>query len=355
MTDLRQRSIEIILQNQSETGAYLASPNFPTYHYCWFRDGAFASYAMDLVSEHESAARFHAWVANVVNQRKLLIENTIDKVRQGNPIEASDVLNTRYRLDGDPAEEDWPNFQLDGLGTWLWALAEHKRLAGGELPGPWLEAAGLVADYLLALWRLPCYDCWEEFPKEIHSYTLATIYAGLRAHAALTGAEYDRARKEIFGLITAKGVSDGHFVKFLGSKAIDASLIGLAVPYRIVGPKDSAMRSTIAQIESTLRSGTGVRRYAADTYYGGGDWILLTAWLGWYYAEIGDWEKATKALKWVEAQAGPDGSLPEQVRSKRTDDGYYRYWNERWGSIADPLLWSHAKYIILSNALAHRP
>jgi GH15 family glucan-1,4-alpha-glucosidase len=353
MNDLKQRSIEIILQNQSETGAYIASPNFPNYRYCWFRDGAFAAYAMNLVSQHESAARFHAWAANVINQRQLLIESTIRKARQGNPIGAGDVLNTRYRLDGKPAEEDWPNFQLDGLGTWLWALTEHKRLAGAELPEKWLRAARLVADYLLALWRLPCYDCWEEFPKKIHPYTLASIYAGLRSCAALFGAEYDDALKEIFDLITTKGVSAGHFAKFIGSKAVDASLIGLAVPYQIVQPNDPVMKATIAQIESDLRSGAGVRRYSTDTYYGGGDWILLTAWLGWYYAEIGDREKATEALKWVEAQAGPDGSLPEQVKSNQTDDGYYRSWKERWGAIADPLLWSHANYIIVSNALAN--
>ena len=59
MTDLFQRSVEIILQNQSATGAYLASPNFDTYRYCWFRDGAFIAYAMNLAGEHESAQRFH--------------------------------------------------------------------------------------------------------------------------------------------------------------------------------------------------------------------------------------------------------------------------------------------------------
>src|SRR3990172_3303167 len=157
MTDLRQRSIEIILQNQSETGAYVASPNFPNYRYCWFRDGAFAAYAMNLVSQHESAARFHAWAANVINRRELLIESAISKARQGNPIGAGDILNTRYRLDGKEGEEDWPNFQLDGLGTWLWALAEHTRQGGGELTAPMLTAAGLVAGYLDSLLCLPFY------------------------------------------------------------------------------------------------------------------------------------------------------------------------------------------------------
>jgi NHL repeat/Glycosyl hydrolases family 15 len=47
INDLYQRSILIILQNQSPSGAYIASPNFPTYAYCWLRDGSFIAHAMD--------------------------------------------------------------------------------------------------------------------------------------------------------------------------------------------------------------------------------------------------------------------------------------------------------------------
>jgi len=28
-----------------------------------------------------------------------------------------------------------------------------------------------------------------------------------------------------------------------------------------------------------------MHRYADDTYYGGGEWVLLATWLGWYYVE----------------------------------------------------------------------
>jgi len=51
MVNLAQRSIDIILQNQASSGAYLASPNFPNYRFCWFRDGSFTAYAMDLIGE----------------------------------------------------------------------------------------------------------------------------------------------------------------------------------------------------------------------------------------------------------------------------------------------------------------
>ena len=109
------------------------------------------------------------------------------------------------------------------------------------------------------------------------------------------------------------------------------------------------MVSTVAKIEYTLRSGGGVHRYETDSYYGGGEWILLTAWLGWYYAAVGEWDKMKSTLDWVEAQALANGFLPEQIPASLNRPGYYDVWRERWGEIAKPLLWSHAKYLILSS------
>ncbi len=352
MNGLSQRSIEIILQNQSVSGAYIASPNFPNYQYCWFRDGAFIAYAMDLVGEHKSAAHFHAWVANIVHSRRPLIKNAVSKGRKGTPLSAEDMLNTRYALDGKPAEEDWPNFQLDGFGTWLWALNEHQRLTGGDIPANWLEAARLVAQYLVALWRLPCYDCWEESPEEQHTYTLASIYGGLRAYSSLSSTNLDLALEEILARIMSEGMVDDHFTKSLGSTGLDANLLGLALPYELVEPGDPRMLATVSALEFELRTpGGGLRRYVTDTYYGGGDWILLTAWLGWYYAKIGQRTKAEEALRWVEGQADADGQLPEQVHSSFTSSEHYQEWVNRWGPVAKPLLWSHAMYLILKQSL----
>jgi GH15 family glucan-1,4-alpha-glucosidase len=75
----------------------------------------------------------------------------------------------------------------------------------------------------------------------------------------------------------------------------------------------------------------------------------LTAWLGWYYAALGDQDKVQSILDWIAAQALENGYLPEQIPSSLNQPGYYDFWRERWGEIATPLLWSHAKYLILSN------
>src|SRR5512135_2523475 len=168
MPDLYQHSIEIILANQHTSGAYVASPNFPTYRYCWFRDGSFVAYAMDLAGQHESAACFHAWAARAVNRRADVIRRSLGRVLRAaggelnefkQALSDSDVLHTRLTLEGeDGAEVGWGNFQLDGFGTWLWALEQHRRLSGALLPEDWLAAAGLAAEYLSALWQHPCYD-----------------------------------------------------------------------------------------------------------------------------------------------------------------------------------------------------
>jgi GH15 family glucan-1,4-alpha-glucosidase len=358
MNDLYQRSIEIILENQSSNGAYIASPNFPTYHYCWFRDGSFIAYAMDLADQHESACRFHQWAAERVNERKDLIRTALLKARSGKKLTEAEILHTRYRLDGTDGEPgNWPNFQLDGFGTWLWALDEHqKQNMDMQLSEEILDAADLVADYLSELWSLPCYDCWEEFPDHVHPHTLAAIYGGLQAHTELTGRNHQQVTEAIREQLLAGTEAFGHFVKFSDSPAVDASLLGLAVPYGVVTVDDPVMLKTVEQIEATILHNGGLHRYADDSYYGGGAWILLTAWLGWYYIELEAkcpdralslQQKIHACQSWIELRAGNNSYLPEQVPEDLNVPYYYSTWVERWGEIASPLLWSHVKYIIL--------
>jgi GH15 family glucan-1,4-alpha-glucosidase len=366
MNDLYQRSIEIILENQSPNGAYIASPNFPTYHYCWFRDGSFIAYAMDLAGQFESACRFHRWVAERVNERKDLILTGLLKARAGGKLEEAEILHTRYRLDGTDGEPgNWPNFQLDGFGTWLWALNEHhKQNPDVQFSKEILEASDLVADYLSELWSLPCYDCWEEFPDYIHPHTLAAIYGGLQAHTELTGRDHQPVVEAMQNQLLAGTNTFGYFVKFPDSFAVDASLLGLAVPYGVVTVDDPIMLKTVEQIEATILHNGGLHRYSDDSYYGGGAWILLTAWLGWYYIELGAKcpdmiltlkQKIETCKGWIEARSDSQGYLPEQVAEDLNVPSYYSTWMERWGEIASPLLWSHAKYIILCRKNSLKP
>jgi GH15 family glucan-1,4-alpha-glucosidase len=360
MNDLYQRSIEIILENQSPKGAYIASPNFPTYHYCWFRDGSFIAYAMDTAGQPQSARSFHQWVADRVNERRERVYLGFSKARSGRALTEAEILHTRYRLDGTDGEPgNWPNFQLDGFGTWLWALNEHtKKNPGLPISQEIAEAADLVADYLSELWPMPCYDCWEEFPNHTHPHTLAAIYGGLQAHAEMTSRSHQPVTDMIRNHLLLGAAEFGHFVKFPDSPVVDASLLGMAIPYGVVAPEHPLMLKTVEQIESTILRDDGLHRYAEDSYYGGGAWILLTAWLGWYYADLASRvpdlaprleQKIQSCHRWIEKRAGNDLRFPEQVPENLNAPSYYPVWVKRWGEIASPLLWSHAKYIILCS------
>jgi GH15 family glucan-1,4-alpha-glucosidase len=352
MPDLYTHSIALIRAHQSPNGAYVASPTFPTYHYCWFRDGTYIAYAMDLVGEHASARRFYDWAAAMVASRAAAVERAIAAAPYGQPAPA-DLLDTRYTLDGAVGTDDWPNFQLDGFGTLLWGMQQHLAAAHSPLPDAWRPAVQLLARYLGALWQLPCYDCWEEFGDKIHTATLAALYGGLCAAAALLGDDAPAATSEaIRAFVLRSCVRDGVLSKFIGSAWVDGSLVHAATPYRLLEPGDPRMAATIERIERDLRvDGGGVHRYVDDSYYGGGEWILLTAYLGWYYVETGVPHRAHELLAWIERKATAEGDMPEQVAANLNHPDMLPVWNERWGTSACPLLWSHAAYLTLHTLL----
>lgn len=375
--NLYRRSIEVILQNQAGSGAYIASPNFPSYAYCWLRDGSFIAHAMDRAGEHESARVFFRWVHQVIQRHAWKVNRVLERLERDEPVEGEAFLHTRYTLEGEEATDRWWNFQLDGYGTWLWALAEHVGLSDDQaLVDEVADSVQTTVRYLSALWEVPNYDLWEEHPEYLHPYTLSAIYAGLRAADRITTADNSSVSDiadQVRHFLLEHGVRNGYLTKHIvpaesgngeenrfssapahlrSPAPVDASLIGVATPYCLLSPDDPVMQATVVRIESDLHcSGGGVHRYLSDTYYGGGEWVLLAGWLGWYYTEVGEPARAAALLQWIESQADADGNLPEQVPTHLLAPDRYAEWEARWGPIAKPLLWSHAMYLILYDAL----
>ena len=363
MHELLSQSLSIITAGQSSSGAYIACPTYPTYRYCWFRDGAFIAHAMDLWQKHASARRFYDWATQTVIARTSAVERCLDNVAHGRPLDPADLLHTRYTLDGHQGDEEWPNFQLDGFGTLLWGLQRHVQLSGlGTLPPSWAIAAGLVVHYLAALWKRPNYDCWEEFPDRIAVSTLATLHAGLHAISTVLDTNEQDATlaavtaAQIRSFVLTEGVRAGHLIKQVeGEDVVDASLLWVCVPFQehgLLRPLEPVMQATAARIETDLVGATGgVHRYRADTFYGGGEWMLLTALLGEYRLAIGNVKGAQRCLAYVEMHADEHDCLPEQSSAAPLNPSYVEQWVERWGPVARPLLWSHAAYLSLSAAL----
>ncbi len=329
--DSRARSIAVIQAGQNPAGGYIASPTFATYAYSWVRDGSFIAYAMDRVGEHGSSGAFHRWVADTLLRHR-----------------HRKYLHCRYTLDGQEAVADWPNYQLDGYGAWLWSLDQHVVLSGTTLTDEIKEAATFAANYIGGLWDHACSDCWEEHPDQVHVSTLACLYGGLQASAGLLDRPNDRCvAQSIREVVLRAGVNNGRLAKWLGGNGIDASLLWGSTPFGLLDAHDLRMQATLADIERRCMDSTGgVHRYPEDTYYGGGAWLLLTAWLGWHYARLGRQADALRCLGWVEARADAVG-MPEQVADRLNDVAGLSEWIARWGPSAHPLLWSHAMHLVL--------
>jgi GH15 family glucan-1,4-alpha-glucosidase len=217
-------------------------------------------------------------------------------------------------------------------------------------------AARLAARYVSALWDHPSYDAWEESPEHVHTSTLAAILAGLRAARGLVAGRVDpsidntcvRVEERLLG-------RSGPLGKWDGTDAVDGSLLWVVAPYGLLDPGDPVFAATLARIETQLVSvDGGVHRYATDTFYGGGEWLLLTAALGRVYLRRdgpGDRDRAARCLRWIEAQASSEGWLPEQVATNALHPERIDEWRASWGESASPLLWSHATYLALLHEL----
>lgn len=269
----------MILAGQSPSGAYVASPTFAPYRYCWLRDGSFVADAMSRAGERASAEAFFDFVMGL------------------------EGFDARYRLDGGRDDSEWPLRQHDGWGLLLWAIREHCRRH--QVAPRW--DTGRIERHVELVRDTPCVDWWEE-REGIHAATLACIAAGLEDGLDLSCAD-DR---------------------------LDASL--LVLPFL-----GFPLPQPVADLVSP---GGGVWRYLGDEYYGGGEWLLLTAMLGLCFET-----RAADCLDWVTAHATGQGDLPEQVQDHLQRPARYDDWVAKWGPPASPLLWSHAMFLDL--ALQH--
>ncbi len=349
--NLIDKSVEVILKNQDSQGAYIACPNFSQYQFGWFRDGAYIAYAMDLFGYHFSSQRFLDWSSKVIlkyaEKINYLIKNPLRILTSADEI----ALHCRFTLDGEEVMDGWSHHQLDGLGIWLWVLVQHcKGKNNHVIPSVWIEAANLIKEYITALWSFPCADCWEENANRVHTYTLSALAGGLMAFGDFVGdPRSEKTARKIMHHINDQCLSEeGFYLKSSGLEKVDANLLGLYYPFRILELDNPNFVRTLKKVElKLLVENGGLKRYQLDTYYGGGEWILLTAWLGCVYCDLGRSEDACQIRTWIEAQADLLGYLPEQVTKNVSSPQQLDLWVKKWGKPAVPLLWSHSSYLLL--------
>jgi len=354
---LARRSHAVITEHQHESGAYPASPTFSAYRgYAWLRDGSFTAEGISRYGDVESADRYHDWMNRVLGARREQVDALMTDAAAGVDIPLARMLPTRFTFDGADGSDPWWDFQTDGYGTWLWSLVAHSRRHGGDLKR-WQPGIEVAVDFLTTFWQLPCYDWWEEHVEHQHVSTLGAVAGGLRDIAGAGALDADRegraydAAGQAAALVLDRGVADGHLVKWLGTDAVDGSLPACVVPFRVAEPGSDLASATLVKVADDLDVDGGVHRFRADVFYGGGQWLLLSALLGWNLAVAGDRVAARRHLQWIARHATATGELPEQVPDHLLHPESREDWIRRWGPVATPLLWSHGMYLILADEL----
>jgi GH15 family glucan-1,4-alpha-glucosidase len=289
-------------------------------------------------------------VDGVLRRRRAQVDDLRAALDRGETPSSEAMLPTRFTFDGENGSDPWWDFQTDGYGMWLWSVVTHAARHRLDL-SRWQAGIDVAVDYLVAFWDRPCYDWWEENVEQRHVSTLGAIHGGLVAVAPHTSVPVLDVAERIRALVETEGVHNGHLAKWLGSSAVDGSLPSCVVPFGLVAPGSQLATSTLATVRQELDADGGVHRFTADVFYGGGQWILLSALLGWNLAAAGDTAGAWWHLRWIADQANANGDLPEQVDHHLLHPDSRAEWVARWGTVASPLLWSHGMYLILADEL----
>lgn len=357
LRELAVKSHAVITANQQPSGAYPACPTFSAYAgYAWFRDGAFTAEGVSRYGDVASADAFHDWCSWVLADRREQVAALVARARAGAPPVLEEMLPTRFTYGGEPGADAWWDFQTDGYGMWLWAVVTHAERHQLDL-SRWWDGIEVAVDYVCTFWDLPCYDWWEEHVEHRHVSTLGAIAGGLKAivRSGLLDAEREvqasAVAAQIAGLVQDEGIRAGHLTKWLGTDAVDGSLPACIVPFGLVEPGSQLATRTLEAVAKDLDVDGGVHRFGADVFYGGGQWPLLSALLGWNLAAAGDRDGALRHLRWIAAHTTDTGEMPEQVDDHLLHPESRQEWVDRWGSVATPLLWSHGMYLILAVEL----
>ncbi|MFZ5907378.1 MAG: glycoside hydrolase family 15 protein [Nitrospirota bacterium] len=372
---LFKKSLFIVRTNIDADGAIIAGNDSDiqhfardTYSYMWPRDGAMTAYALDMAGYHGITRQFYDFCLAIIGQGKEAVGYFLHKYNPDKSLGSSWhpwLYDSRKRL---PIQED-------GTGLVLWALWFHfDKYRDIEFIIRLFQELVIRCGDFLASYRdgdtglpLPSYDLWEE-KWGVHTFTVSTVYAGLKAaekfavffgdsrrskiyrraadeiRQAMDTYLYDRTRKRFLKTIVPE--AGGTFVPDF---TVDASIYA-PFYFKVFAPDDERVANTMKAIRELLWVKTdvgGIARYEGDAYHRmtghegdvpGNPWFICTLWFAqWQIAKAKNQEELQEALpviEWVASRSLPSGVLAEQV---------HPYTNLPLS--VSPLTWSHAAFI----------
>ena len=344
-----------------ETGGIVASlevdeekDNCGRYSYCWPRDAVFINKALDILKMHDITEKFYT-----VFSKQTQSENG--------------MWEQRFYTDGKLAP-CW-GYQIDETASVVFGVYSHYYKTREEQflkdTMPMCEKAikylKKYMDYIInkqikiesetkehfTFEKYESYDLWE-MNEGAHLYSLSAIYAAFNVMTKMYK-EIGKKEREIQEL-NQYGIKIKEFCMHYfydeSTKSLrrnnkdwisDISVLGAVTPFRMLDPEQKEVKNTVEKLDLTLRTYTGgYLRFENDNYLGGKNpWPIATLWMALYQLQVGEKEKAIKAIEFVTKTATKHGFLAEQIDNERM--------SSKW---VIGLGWSHAMYITTLYSLA---
>jgi GH15 family glucan-1,4-alpha-glucosidase len=305
------------------------------WRYVWPRDASFAAAALTAVDHADDAVRILRFLQDVQSP--------------------DGGFQARYLPDAS-GPPDRRGIQRDGTGWVLWAM---RRIVE-SVPGS--KAAGILSQ--LGPLRQRCTkavvamvsnsralppvspDYWEVPETVLTLGTAAPVYLGLRSARRLCTLAGETARAEALAPMEARvseavrrGFGPGYPRHMTGDDN-DASVAFLLPPF--TSAPDGDLLTAFTRAESAMHRPAGGLAPGTGWKNDGISWTAETALFGLVHAALGQDERATRCLDWLNRHRTSYGALPEKV-----------LWD---GSPAGPapLAWSAALVVLTAGELSAR-
>ncbi len=341
----------------NETGGIIAAPEIDEdrtkcgrYAYCWPRDAAYITKAMDILNMQKESEKFY----------KDFCKKTQSK---------NGMWEQRFFTDGKLAP-CW-GYQIDETASVIYGLYEHYKFIKDEkFLKENLQMCEKAIDFLKRYTKdiledtkkyQVSYDLWE-MCEGVHLYSLASVYSAFNAMINIYKAlgrnvsdfennrlkdekiKKSKIEMEELQVKIKKYINENmydeqkmSYVRNSVDKKMDISILGAVVPFSMFTPKEKKVKNTIERINLSLRTYTGgFKRFEEDNYMNGNPWPIANMWMTLYYLESGEKKKAKETFDFVVKTSANHNFLGEQVSNENLKTNW-----------VIGLGWSHAMFILV--------